>query len=108
MDPYAVNLLPGRSMIAHIMLLHISIETHAQDPYSESHNITVSAQRLLCSLPLEGLRVEFRHRYHDFMTTGNPGLDGPRFQAQGAWTTLTTVLLLREKFELRGITMETL
>ena len=40
--------------------------------------------------------------------TGNPGLDGPRFQAQGAWMTLTTEMLLREEFELRGLTMETL
>ena len=46
--------------------------------------------------------------YHDFMMTGNLGLDGPRFQAQEAWTTVTTELLLKEEFELRGITMETL
>ena len=40
--------------------------------------------------------------------TGNPGLNGPRFQAQGAWMALTTELLLRKEFELKGITMETL
>jgi len=51
--------------------------------------------------------MEFRHHYHDFMIIGNPGLDEPKFQAQGAWTTITTELLLREEFELRGITMET-
>ena len=81
MDPYGVNLLPSGSMIAHIALLHMSMETHAQDPYSEFHNITVRAHRLPWSLPLVGLWVEFRHRYHDFMMTRNSGLDGPRFQA---------------------------
>ena len=86
----------------------MSMETHAQDPYSEFHSITVRAHRLLWSLPLVGPWVEFKHRYHNFMMIGSPGLDGPRFQAQGAWTTLTTELLLREEFELRGITMETL
>ena len=101
-------MLPGGSMIAHIALLHTSIEVHAQDPYSEFCSITVCAQRLLGSLPPVGSWVEFRHRYYDFMMTGNPGLDGPRFQAQGAWMTLTTELLLREEFDLRGITMETL
>jgi len=95
-------------MIAHITLLHMSIEAHAQDPYSEFHSITVRAHRLLWSLLLVSPWVEFRYRYHDFMMTGNSGLDRPRFQAQGAWTTLTIKLLLREEFELRGITMETL
>ena len=108
MDPYGVYLLPGGSMIAHIALLHISMEAHPQDPYSEFHNTTVCAQRLLGSLPLVGPWVEFRHHYYDFMMTGNPGLDGPRFQAHRASMTLTIELLLREEFELRGITMETL
>ena len=108
MDPYGVNLLLGGSMIAHIALLHISMEAHAQDPYSEFHSITVRVQRLLWSLPPVGPWVEFRQRYYDFMTTGNPGIDRPRFQAQGACVTLTTELLLREEFELRGITMEAL
>jgi len=78
-DPYGINILPGGSMIAHIVLLHASIEAHAQDPYSEFRSITVCAQRLLGSLPLVDPWVEFKHRYHDFMITGNPGLDGPRF-----------------------------
>ena len=95
-------------MIAHIALLHMSMEVHAQDPYSEFNSITVRAQRLLWSLPPVGPWVEFRQRYQNFMMTGNPGLDGPRFQAQGAWMTLTAELLLREEFELRGLTMETL
>jgi len=47
MDPYGVNMLLGGSMIAHITLLHIGIEAHAQDPYFEFHSITVRAQRLL-------------------------------------------------------------
>jgi len=42
------------------------------------------------------------------MMTGNPGWDGPRFQVQGAWATITSELLLREEFEHRGITVETL
>ena len=86
-------------MITHIALLHISIEAHAQDPYSEFHSIAVRAQRLLGSLPLVGPWVQFRHRYFNFMMTGNLGLDGPKFQAQGAWTTLATELLLREQFD---------
>jgi len=98
-------MLPDGSLIPHIALLHASIEAHAHDPYSEFRSITIHAQRLLGSLPLVGPCVEFRHRYHDFMITGNPGLDWLRFRAQGAWTTLTTELLLREEFELRGITM---
>ena len=95
-------------MIAHIALLHMSMEVHAQDPYSEFHSTTVRAQRLLGSLPPVGPWVEFRQRYQNFMMTGNPGLDGPWFEAQGEWMTLTAELLLREEFELRGLTMETL
>ena len=109
MDPYGVNLLPGGSMIAHIALLHMSMETHAQDPYSEFHSVAFRAQRLLWSLPPVGPWVEFRHRYKYFMVSGNPGVDGPRFQAHGgAWTTLSAELLLREEFDQRGLTMETL
>ena len=70
-------------MIAHIALLHISMEAHAQDPYSKFHSIAFRARRLLWSLPSVGPWVEFRHRYNDFMMTGNLGVDGPRFQAQG-------------------------
>ena len=66
-------------MIAHITLLHPSIETHAQDPYSKFRSIMVRSQRLLGSLPLVDPWVEFRHRYHELIITGNPGLDGPRF-----------------------------
>jgi len=101
MDPYGVNMLPSGSIITHIALLHDSIEAHAQDPYSEFRSVTVCAQRLLGSLPLVDPRVEFRLCYHDFMMTRNPGLDRPKFQAQEAWTTLTTELLLREEFNQR-------
>ena len=66
-------------MMAHIALLHASIEAHAQDPYFEFHIITVCAQRLLGSLPLVDPWVEFRLHYHDFIIIGNPGLDGLRF-----------------------------
>jgi len=67
-------------MIAHIALLHAGIEAHAQDPYFEFRSITVRAQRLLGSLPLVGPWVEFRHRYHDFMITRNPGLDDSHYR----------------------------
>jgi len=43
--------------------------------------------------------VEFRTGYHNFMTTGALGWDGPRFQPQGSWVTITTKLLRREEFE---------
>ena len=66
-------------MIGHVVLLHASMEAHAQDPCFEFRRITIRAQRLLGSLPLVDPWVEFRHRYHDFIITGNPGLDGPRF-----------------------------
>ena len=79
MDSYGVDMLPDGSMIAHIVLLHASIEAHAQDPCSEFRSITIRAQRLLGSLSLVDPWVDFRHRYHDFIITGNPGLDGPRF-----------------------------
>ena len=83
MDPYGVNMLPGGSMIAHIVLLLASIEAHAQDPYSEFRSITVRAQRMFGSLPLVDPWVEFRHRYHDFIVTGNLGLDGLGFRPSG-------------------------
>ena len=35
MDPYAVNMMPGTSVVAYILLLHASIIAHAQDPFSE-------------------------------------------------------------------------
>jgi len=43
MDPYGVNMLSGGFMIAHIALLHASIEAHAQESYSEFRSITVRA-----------------------------------------------------------------
>ena len=66
-------------MIAHIALLYMSIEAHAQDPYSEFHSITVRAHRLLCSLPTVDPWVEFRLYYHHFMIIANTGWDEPRF-----------------------------
>ena len=92
MDPYGVNMISGASMAAHIMLLYASIEAFAQDPFSEFHSITVRAHRLLRSLPAVDPWVEFRLHYHHYMVIGNPGWDRPRFQAQGAWTTIATEL----------------
>ena len=108
MDPYSVNLMSGASVATHILLLHASIEAHAQDPFSEFHGITVRAHRLLWPLPAVDLWIEVRLCYHHYMITGNPGWDGPGFQAQGAWTTIATELLLSEDFEQRGVPMETL
>jgi len=51
MDPYAINLMPGASITAHIALLHANIEVHAQDSFSEFHSVTVCGHRLLWSLP---------------------------------------------------------
>jgi len=90
MDPYAVNLMLGASMAAHIALLHASIEVHAQDPFSEFHNAMVRRHRLLWFVPAVHPWVEFRLHYHHYIVTGNPGWDGPRFQAKGAWITLAT------------------
>jgi len=69
MDPYAIDMMPGTSGSAHILLLHASMITHVQDPFSEFHNITVRACRLLWSLPTVDLWVKFRLHYHDFMMT---------------------------------------
>ena len=76
MDPYGVNMMSGASMVAHTVLLHASIEAHAQDPFSKFHSITVHAHRLLWSLPAVDLWVEFRLHYHHFMIIRNLGLDG--------------------------------
>ena len=73
MDPYGVNMMPGASMATHIVLLHASIEVHAQDPFSEFYSITVRADKLLWSLPAVHPWVEFRLHYHHYMVTGNPG-----------------------------------
>ena len=108
MDPYGVNMMLGASIATHIALLHASIEAHAHDPFSEFHMITVRAHRLLWSLPTVHPWIEFRLRHRHYMVTGNPGRDRLRFQAQGAWTTIATKLLLRVEFERRGFTMETL
>jgi len=67
MDLYGVNMISSASMDAHIMLLHASIEAHAQDLFSEFHSITVCARRLLWPLPTVDPWVEFRLRYHHFM-----------------------------------------
>ena len=108
MDPYGINMITGASMAANNVLLHASIEAHAQDPFPEFYSITFHAHRLLWSLPRVDMWVEFRLHYHHFIVIGNRGWDEPRFQAQGAWTIVTTELLLREEFEQRGVTMETL
>jgi len=81
MDPYAVSLMPGASVAAHIALLHASIEAHAQDPFFEFHSITVRAHRLLWSLPTVHRWIEFRLCYHHYMITRNLSWDEPRFQA---------------------------
>jgi len=73
MDPYAINVMPGMSMAAHISLLQGSITAHVQDPFSEFHSITIHAHKLLWSLPTVDPWVEFRFRYHHFMMTGNLG-----------------------------------
>ena len=108
MDPYGVNMMSGASIATHIALLHARIETHAQDLFSEFHSITVRAHRLHWCLPAVHLWVEFRLCYHHYIVIGNPGQDDPMFLAQGALNTITTELLLREEFEQREITMETL
>ena len=108
MDPCAINIMHGTSVVAHISLFRASIIAHTQDPFSEFRSITVRAFRLLWSLPMVDSWVEFRFRYHHFMIMGNLGWDGPRFQAQGAQAIITSELLSQEEFEQRGITMETL
>ena len=108
MDPYSIYMMSSAFVAAYISLLHTSIVTHAHDPFSEFHNITIHKCRLLWSLPTVEPWVEFRLRYHDSMITENPGWDGPRFQIQGAWATITLELMLQEEFEQRGITMEIL
>jgi len=99
MDPYVVNMIPGISMAARISQLHASIIAHAQDPFSEFYNITVRAHILLWSLLTVDPWVKFRLYYHHFMMTGNPGWDGPRFQVEGAWVTITSELMLWEEFK---------
>jgi len=108
MDPYAVNMMLGAYVAAHISLLHASMITHAYDPFSEFHNITVHVCRLLWSLPTADSRVKFSVRYHHLMMMGNPSWEGPRFQVHGAWATTTSELMLHEEFEQMGITIETL
>jgi len=73
MDPYAVSLMSGASMAAHITLLHAIIEVTAQDPFSEFHSDTFHGHRLLWSLLAVHPWVEFRLRCHHYMVTGNPG-----------------------------------
>jgi len=89
MDPYAVNLMLGASVAAHIVLLHTIIEAHAQDPFSDFHSITIRAHRLLWSLPIVHQWMEFGLRYHHYMVTRNLGWDGSRFQAHGAFGLLS-------------------
>ena len=63
---------------------------------SFSHLIlTLKSTHLILSWSVQG---EMHH----------PCWNGPTFQAQGAWTTIATELLLTEEFEQMGVTMETL
>ena len=107
MDPDGVNMMLGVSMADHITLLHAKIDAHTQDPFSKFHNITVCAHRLLWSFPTVDPWVEFRLCYHHYMVTGYISWDGPRFKAQGVWTSIVAELL-RKEFEQKGITVETL
>jgi len=88
MNPYTINMMPDTFVAAHISLLHASMIARTQDPFSEFHNITVCAGRLLWSLPIVNLLVEFKLHYHHFMMTGNLGWDEPTFQVQAAWATI--------------------
>lgn len=103
-----MNMMPSTPVVAHVSPLHASMIAHAQDRFSEFHNITVRANRLFWSLPIVDLLIEFRLRYRHFIMTGNLGWDGLRFQIQRAWVTITSELMLREDFEQRAITMGTL
>ena len=64
--------------------------------------------KLLWYLQMVAPWAKYRIHYYDFMMTTDSGWDGPRFQIQGAWATITSELQLREEFEQKRITTETL
>ena len=107
-NAYTMQMAPNTSMAIHITNLHAAMMAHAQDPFSEFHDVVARTRRLLESLPLVAPWHEFRLRYHEFMATGDPGVDAERFQAIGPWIAVTRDLLLREEFDLREISYEIL
>ena len=56
-------------------------------------------QTLLWPLPLDAPWFEFCSRYHDFMMTGEPGVDEESFLVLGTWNVVTRELLTREELE---------
>ena len=70
-----------------------------QDPFSKFHIALAHTHRLMWSSPTLVPKDEFRVRYHNFMVTCDPDIDGSTLQVLGAWTTVTTELLLREEVE---------
>ena len=99
MDLYAVNIISGTSIAKHMSLLQAGRVEHIQDLLSEFYDVTTCAHRLLWSLPIVRLWVEFRTQHHDFLVTRAPGWDGPKFQAQGPSVTISIDLFRREEFE---------
>ena len=108
MPTNAMQMEPHTPMAVHITILHAAMMAHAQDPFFEFHDMVTRTRRLLGSLPLATPWHEFRLRYHDFMTTGDPGVDVERFQAIRPWIAVTRDLLLRKEFDLREISYEIL
>ena len=83
MNAYTMQMAPHTPMTVHITNLHAAMMAHTQDPFSEFHDVVARTRRLLGSLPLTAPWYEFRLQYHDFMTTGDPGVHAERFEAIG-------------------------
>ena len=82
-NAYTMQMAHNTSMVVHITNLHEAMMAHVQDPFSEFHDVVARMLRFLGSLPLVAPWHEFRLRYHNFMATGDPGVDEERFQAIG-------------------------
>ena len=61
---------------------------------------------LLWSLPFTAPGFEFHLQYHDFVITGESGVNEERFLILGAWNVVTRELLVRQELEHKGISYD--
>ena len=94
------------SVAAHMSTQYGAMVAYMKDPFFEFPNALTSTCRLLWTLPLTAPWHEFRLWYHDFIVTGDLGVDGEQFQILAAWTVVIKELLMRDGLELKGISNE--
>ena len=100
LDPYAIQMILGISVAAHISLMPTVMVAHIQELFSEFYNVQARTHRLLWSLPITALKMSLDYDIKILWLRETHDVD--IFYILGAWTTIIIELLLREEMEWKG------